>query len=98
MPVELPKREEGPNIPDNLPSPAERLSLEPWPMLSSTPSEGMSSGAATPSFPESSVPPSVPLEHILTNAVILQEFLLEIAAVVQIRASMFGEVKNVVTL
>lgn len=98
MPVELPKRDEGPSIPENLPSPAERLSLEPRPVFSSTPSEGMSSGAATPSFPESSARCSVPLEHILMNAVILQEFLLEIAAVVQIRASMFGEVENVVTV
>jgi len=32
------------------------------------------------------------LGHILINAVILQEFILEVAAVVQIRASLFGEV------
>lgn len=96
MPVELPKSEQPPSIPEILPSLAERLSLEPRSMLSSTPSEGMSSGAATPSFPESSARLSVPLEHILTNAVILQEFLLEIAAVVQIRASLFGEVEIIV--
>lgn len=96
MPVELPKRDHGSSIPENLPSLAERLSLEPRSMLSSTPSEGMSSGAATPSFPESSARSSVALEQILINAVILQEFLLEIAAVVQIRASMFGEVETVV--
>jgi hypothetical protein len=93
VPVELPKHETEPSIPESLPSLAGRLSLEPRPMLSSTPSEGMSSGAATPSFPESSARSSVSLEHVLINAVILQEFLLEVAAVVQIRASMFGEVE-----
>jgi hypothetical protein len=33
------------------------------------------------------------LSHILTNIVILQEFILEFVAVMQVRASMFGEVK-----
>jgi len=33
------------------------------------------------------------LSHVLTNAVILQEFILELVAIVQVRASMFGEVK-----
>lgn len=32
------------------------------------------------------------LGHVLTNAVILQEFILEVIAVVQVRASLFGEV------
>ena len=32
------------------------------------------------------------LSHILTNAIILQEFILEIAAVIQARGTMFGEV------
>ena len=65
-------------------------------MLSSTPSEGMSSGAVTPSLAGLNTRSSVSLEHILTNSIILQEFLLEIAAVVQIRASLFGEVETVV--
>lgn len=34
----------------------------------------------------------VSLSHVLTNAVILQEFILEIAAVVQVRGTMIGEV------
>ncbi|ETN43012.1 uncharacterized protein HMPREF1541_02170 [Cyphellophora europaea CBS 101466] len=34
----------------------------------------------------------ISLSHILTNAVILQEFILEIAAMVQIRGTMIGEV------
>ncbi len=64
-------------------------------LSSSTPSEGMSSGAATPQISEqlgTSTHLTLTLEHVLTNAVILQEFLLEIAAVVQIRASFFAEV------
>ena len=35
----------------------------------------------------------VSLSHILTNIVVLQEFILELAAVMQVRASLFGEVK-----
>jgi hypothetical protein len=32
------------------------------------------------------------LSHVLTNAVILQEFILEMVALMQVRASMFSEV------
>ncbi|KAI4110474.1 MAG: hypothetical protein LQ339_001339 [Xanthoria mediterranea] len=32
------------------------------------------------------------LSHILTNVIILQEFILELAAIIQVRASLFGEV------
>jgi hypothetical protein len=35
----------------------------------------------------------VSLSHVLTNIVILQEFILELAAVMQVRASLFGEIK-----
>lgn len=35
----------------------------------------------------------VTLSHLLTNVIILQEFILELAAIVQVRASLFGEVK-----
>jgi len=34
----------------------------------------------------------VSLSHILTNVVILREFILELAAVVQVRVGLFGEV------
>ena len=34
----------------------------------------------------------IPLSHLLTNVIILQEFMLELAAIVQVRASLFGEV------
>lgn len=95
MLVELPQPEQRVDTPTILPSLAERLGLEPPSMLSSTPSEGMSSGAATPSFPESSTRSSATLSHVLSNVIILQEFLLEIAAVIQVRASLFGEVEAV---
>lgn len=33
------------------------------------------------------------LSHLLTNIIILQEFILELAAIIQVRASLFGEVE-----
>jgi hypothetical protein len=52
------------------------------------------SGAATPSLGEDEAQSrsSVSLSHVLTNAIILQEFILEVAAVVQVRGTMFAEV------
>jgi len=38
---------------------------------------------------------TVSVSHILTNVIILQEFLLELAALVQVRAGLFGEVSSV---
>ncbi|KAM3081122.1 hypothetical protein ACMFMG_005078 [Clarireedia jacksonii] len=35
----------------------------------------------------------VSVSHVLTNVIVLQEFLLELAALVQVRAGLFGEVK-----
>ena len=37
----------------------------------------------------------VTVSHVLTNVIVLQEFLLELAALVQVRAGLFGEVKFV---
>jgi Retinoic acid induced 16-like protein/Family of unknown function (DUF5917) len=56
---------------------------------------GFSSGAVTPSRDRlsGSARTSASLSHVLTNAVILQEFVLEIAAVAHVRASLFGEVQ-----
>lgn len=52
------------------------------------------SGTATPSGRDDLTPRSqASLSHVLTNAIILQEFILEIAAVVQLRATFFGEVE-----
>jgi hypothetical protein len=36
----------------------------------------------------------VTVSHLLTNVVILQEFMLELAALVQVRASLFGDVRH----
>lgn len=55
--------------------------------------DGFSSGAVTPSDQgQELADPSASLAHILTNAVILQEFILEIVAIMQVRATSFGEV------
>ncbi len=35
----------------------------------------------------------VSVNHLLTNIIILQEFILELAALIQVRASLFGEIK-----
>ena len=54
--------------------------------------------APSPNDPErddEEEPVIVSLSHVLTNIVILQEFILELAAVMQVRASLFGEVKFV---
>jgi hypothetical protein len=37
----------------------------------------------------------VSVNHVLTNVIVLQEFLLEVAALVQVRAGLFGEVRHV---
>ena len=42
---------------------------------------------------EEDEPKSVTVSHILTNVIVLQEFLLELAALVQVRAGLFGEVR-----
>jgi hypothetical protein len=35
----------------------------------------------------------VSVSHVLTNVIVLQEFLLELAALVQVRAGLFAEVR-----
>ncbi|RVX72700.1 hypothetical protein B0A52_04098 [Exophiala mesophila] len=51
------------------------------------------SGTSTPLGDDASYPRmQASLSHILTNAIILQEFILEIAAMVQLRATFFDEV------
>jgi len=37
----------------------------------------------------------ITLSHLLTNVIILQEFMLELAAIIEVRASLFGEVRFV---
>jgi hypothetical protein len=57
--------------------------------------EGASSADDEDVRHEEDVERSASLGHVLTNAVILQEFVLEITAIMQVRASMFGEVEFV---
>jgi hypothetical protein len=52
--------------------------------------DDLSPGALTAEGPPHTVTAS--LGHVLTNAIILQEFILEVMAVVQLRAGLFGEV------
>lgn len=55
--------------------------------------ESADSGTVTPNVhDDQGVRSQTSLGHILTNAVILQEFILEIAAVVQLRATFFDEI------
>lgn len=55
-----------------------------------------SSGAVTPDTPGAgeSQRATVSLSHVVSNAIILQEFILEIAAMIQLRASFLGEVQE----
>ena len=62
----------------------------------------LSGGSETSSIRSESIAPDhrensgykeLSLSHVLTNVIILQEFVLELAAIVQVRASLFGEVR-----
>lgn len=44
---------------------------------------------------EAEVEKEVTVSHVLTNVLVLQEFLLEVAALVQVRAGLFGEIRFV---
>lgn len=51
------------------------------------------SGTVTPSVQDEAPPPTqASVSHILSNAIILQEFVLELAAMIQLRATFFDEV------
>lgn len=43
--------------------------------------------------PRNSAPNGVSLGHLLTNAIILQEFLVELAALIDARGTLFDEVR-----
>ena len=63
------------------------------PALRSVLAESRDSGSATPISQDGvGTRSQASLSHILTNAVILQEFILEVAAIVQLRATFFDEV------
>jgi hypothetical protein len=76
-----------------------RVKARPDNVRSETPEIG---GSDTSSIRSVSVSPDakyiddtkeVTLNHLLTNVIILQEFILELAAIVEVRASLFGEVQ-----
>jgi len=50
------------------------------------------SESAGPASNPTEEPKEISLSHLLTNVIILQEFMLELAAIVQVRASLFDEV------
>ena len=60
--------------------------------LGSSETSSIRSGSALPEQ-ETQDRREVTLSHLLTNIIILQEFILEIASIMQVRASLFGEVK-----
>lgn len=51
------------------------------------------SGSTVPEATNGEQFKEISLSHLLTNVIILQEFILELAAIVQVRASLFGEVE-----
>ena len=63
------------------------------PDMESSDTGSVRSGSVVPEAEPSENSKEVTLSHILTNVIILQEFILELAAVVQVRASLFGEVQ-----
>ena len=51
------------------------------------------SGSVGPDTQSAEYSKEITLSHLLTNIIILQEFILELAAIIQLRASLFGEVE-----
>lgn len=79
---------------------AKRIKFPLKPSVESKRADGQSSGddaeGVNDSFDEANGETEkghASLGHILTNAVLLQEFILELVAIMQVRASMFGEVR-----
>ncbi|TVY94112.1 UPF0518 protein, partial [Lachnellula willkommii] len=85
-----------------VPAPKGELSPIPFPNLRASDPESSKEGSAQ-GTDESSVEGGekeqgqklATVSHVLTNVLVLQEFLLELAALVQVRAGLFGEVRYV---
>lgn len=60
--------------------------------LGSSETSSVRSESVGPASNTADEPKEISLSHLLTNVIILQEFLLELAAIVQVRASLFDEV------
>jgi len=60
--------------------------------LGSSETSSVRSDSVGPASNTADEPKEISLSHLLTNVIILQEFILELAAIVQVRASLFDEV------
>ncbi len=60
--------------------------------LGSSETSSVRSDSVGPASNTADEPKEISLSHLLTNVIILQEFMLELAAIVQVRASLFDEV------
>ena len=60
--------------------------------VDSSETNSIRSGSVVPDTQTSEDLKEITLSHLLTNIIILQEFVLEIAAIIQVRASLFGEI------
>ena len=60
--------------------------------LGSSEISSVRSESVGPALHAAEEPKEISLSHLLTNVIILQEFILELAAIVQVRASLFDEV------
>ncbi|KAE8454186.1 hypothetical protein EG329_005111 [Mollisiaceae sp. DMI_Dod_QoI] len=89
-----------------LPNPKGTVPPIPFPNLKASADEGSKEGSVQ-GTDDGSVSPTddrqadregqklITVNHVLTNVIVLQEFLLELAALVQVRAGLFGEVRYV---
>lgn len=60
--------------------------------IGSSETSSIRSGSVVPDMQTAQEFEEITLSHLLTNIIILQEFILELAAIIQVRASLFGEV------
>ncbi len=60
--------------------------------VGSSDTSSIRSGSGVPDTQTAEESKEITLSHLLTNIIILQEFILELVAIIQVRASLFGEV------
>ena len=80
-----------------IPSSNGELDPVPFPNLRKSSEPLLEESSASSAVGESAIEEEklVSVSHVLTNIIVLQEFLLELAAIVQVRAGLFGEIKFV---
>jgi len=77
-----------------LPAPKGELPPIPFPNLKNATAEAeIEEGSASIEEEKVEEQKLVSVSHVLTNVIVLQEFLLELAALVQVRAGLFGEIR-----